>query len=184
MEDLLSLMQVRTAVPFGYLIFWLAWLSVSFWAAKNVVQQCWTKRYRSARLYVALGLLFLSSLFLYSNIRFDAYLNMNPLFAEADVIGEWQDGDSQFTLLQNGRAILNLNDEYKRRLGLENGEAYWQKHYDFNIRIGSNRKGRGPDTAVLRVISFNGKFRIIVDDYEDPDMWDGNLGFKRENLAN
>jgi len=182
MDELISTMQFRTAIPFGYLIFALILLISSLWAAKSIFHLCWKKNFRSVKLYFALGLLLVNSAYAYVNIAFEHDLNLNPTFVEADVFGEWQDGNSRLSLLKDGTAVLNLDKEYRTRLGLENGKGYWNKHQDFEISIGKGQKESGSKSAFLRVVIFNSKYRII--DYpEDGDMWDGDLGFKRENIV-
>lgn len=179
MEDLFSILLIRTAIPFGYLIYAVMWLVVSLWAIVTIVRLCWTGRFGSIKLYVASALLFLSAATIYSNMMFDKYLDLNPGFADADIIGTWRDGNSEFTLLETGRTIIDLTDEHRYRLDVENGEGTWQKIYDFNIKISDAQEKPGSKTGLLRVIRFNEKYRIIIDDFDDPDMWDGDLGFKR-----
>ena len=183
MDDLISAIQFRTALPFGYLIFALIWLTISLWATKNIIQLCWKKKFRSIKLYLASGILLVSSAYAYVNIAFEEYLNINPLFVEADVFGEWQDGSSSFSLLQDGTAVLKLDKEYRTRLGMENGKGYWYKHQDFYISISNAQKESSSKSVLFRVVNFNGKYRVIADYPSDPDQWDGDLGFKLQDIV-
>jgi len=183
MDNLISVIQFRTSVPFGYLIFALIWLMISLWAAKNIIQLCWKKKFRSVKLYIASGILLVNSAYAYVNIAFEEYLNLNPLFVEADVFGEWQDGNSSFSLLQDGTAVLKMDKEHRTRLGLENGKGYWYKHQDFYISIGNAQKESSSKSVLLRVVNFNGKYRVIADFPLDPDEWNGDLGFKRQDIV-
>jgi len=184
MNELIPAIQFRTDLPFGYLIFWLTWLMISLWAAKNVIQLCWKKKFRSVKLYIASVLLLVNSAYLYVDITIEEYLDYNPRFVEADMFGEWQDESSSFSLLQDGTAVLNLDKEHRTLLGLENGKGYWHKHQSYYISIGKGQKESSSKSVLFRVISFKGKYRLII--AIDPlvlDGWNGDLGFKREDFV-
>jgi hypothetical protein len=34
--------------------------------------------------------------------------------------------------------------------------------------------------TLLRVLRYGSELRIIVEDFEDPDVWDGHLGFGKQ----
>lgn len=181
MEEFISLIQFRTAAPFGYLIFFIVCLSVGIWAIKNIVRLCWLKDFKKPKLYVALGLLMLESAYIYINIANSEMINMNPVFSESDIVGNWVDGESTITLSQDGKATIQLGRKYLSRLQIDNGDGYWRKQQDFNIFIGSNTVDTVSKTGVLRVITCNNKYRIIIENH-DPDMWDGDIGFKRKSM--
>ncbi len=182
MDSFISFMQLRTAIPFGYAIYAILWLLFSFWAVKNIIQCIWTKKYREKRLYLASALLLFNLVYLYFNIAFGGYLEFNPHFTRTDIIGEWQDGDSKIVFQKDGKLILNIEDSYQARLNVKNGDGYWQRYFDFNIQISNTKERLNSNDHFLRVIVFNGKYRIIIDDFDDPDLWDGGLDFVKKEL--
>jgi len=172
MDDFLSLIQFRTAMPFGYLFFFLFWLYVGVWSIKKIYKCLRAKEFTKPKLYIAATILLLNLSYMYSNVLFTEALNFNPFFKEADVVGKWIDGESSIELLANGQVTLKLNKDYEERLHLISGSGSWYKEYDFNIIISNSSH------TVMRVIKYNQEYRMIVDDYGDPDAWDGSLGFK------
>ena len=176
MEDFVSKIQFSTAIPFGYLIFSIAWFSVMFWAAKNIFIQCWKKNYFNKKLYLSFIVAFLGAAYLYSSIIYSNNLDMNPSFKEEHLLGSWEYNESNLELHSGGTAKLQFSESLKKRTGLVNGEGYWYKYQDFTIIISSNVDSQ--TNSQFRVIKYADSYRIIVDDYDDPDMWDGHLGFK------
>lgn len=110
---------------------------------------------------------------------------MNPLFEEADTVGEWRDGDSSFILFDDGAAEIKISKSHLRRLQIENGNGVWRRYQDFTVQIQNENsqflpmQGGFNRPPLLRVIKFRDEYRIIVQDYVDPDFWDGKLGFKK-----
>jgi hypothetical protein len=47
------------------------------------------------------------------------------------------------------------------------------------LLIGFNWDESRTKRAQLRVLRYDSELRIIVEDFEDPDIWDGHLGFRR-----
>jgi hypothetical protein len=182
MDEFISIIQFHTAIPFGYLLFSLLWLSVVAWALKNIVSTLWSRRFRGLRIYIAGCLLVVSFGYVYASIRYSENINMNPFFQESALVGEWSYGGSKLVLKPDGIATINLSKSLLARLGIDNGDGYWRKEGDFNLVLGSAAVNFESKNGMLRVIQYAEKYRLIIEDYEDPDMWDGSLGFKQKNM--
>lgn len=85
-------------------------------------------------------------------------------------------------LKPSGTAKITFSSSLLARLNVDNGEGCWGKDGDFNLVLGSSRVDSASKNGLLRVMQYAGKYRLIVEDYEDPDMWDGSFGFKRKNM--
>lgn len=179
MDEFISLIQFRTAIPFGYLLFSIAWLVLTVSGIITILVLAWKKKYRSPKLYLMLSLVALNFGYAYVNIYYGSDLDLNPLFSESELIGEWGDGKSKMLLLENGKAKLFLSPKHRKRLEIDNGSGYWYKENNFNLIIGSNERDRESKNALFRVIKYGKNYRIIIEDYEDLDQWDGGLGFKQ-----
>jgi hypothetical protein len=182
MDGFISIIQLHTAIPFGYLLFLLLWLGVVVWAVKNIFSNLWAKSFRGPKMYVAVSLLVVAVGYAYAIIRYSENINMNPFFKESVLVGEWTYGSSKLVLKPEGIASINFSNPLLARLGIDNGEGYWRKEGDFNLLLGSTAVNFESKNGILRVIQFAGKYRLIIEDYEDPDMWDGSLGFKQKNM--
>jgi len=182
MDEFISIIQFHTAIPFGYLLFSLLWLGVVVWAVKNALSGLWAKRFREPKMYIAGSLLVIAVGYAYASIRYSENINMNPFFKESVLVGEWAYGNSRLVLEPEGVATINFSNPLLARLGIDNGEGYWRKEGDFNLVLGSAAVNFESKNGILRVIQYAGKYRLIIEDYEDPDMWDGSLGFKQKNM--
>ncbi len=182
MDEFISIIQFHTAIPFGYLLFSLLLLGVVVWALKNIVSNLWTKKLRGPKLYIAVILLIAAIGYTYASIRYSENINMNPFFNESALVGEWNYGNSELVLKPDGTAKISLSDSLLERLNIDNGEGYWRKDGDFNLVLGSDAVNFVSKNGKLRVIQYAEKYRLIIEDYEDPDMWDGSLGFKQKNM--
>ena len=182
MDEFISLIQFHTAIPFGYLLFSLFWLAVVAWALKNVLGSLWRKRVREPKMYFAGGLLVLAFGYAYASLIYSENLNMNPFFNESDLVGEWEYSGSKLMLKPDGTARIGLTKSLRSRLNIDNGEGYWRKEGDFNLIVGSNPVNSTSKNGMLRVIQYAESYRLIVEDYDDPDMWDGSLGFKHKSM--
>lgn len=103
---------------------------------------------------------------------------MNPIFNQSDLVGEWKYGRSKLLLKSDGTAEISVSNSMQLKLGIDNGEGYWRKNGDFNLVLGSNAVNFTSKNTVFRVIQYAGNYRLVIGDYEDPDIWDGDLGFK------
>ena len=182
MDEFISSIQFHTAVPFGYLLFFMAWISLCIWAIKNITTMVWRREFRSVKLYAMMILLVVNFGYAYASIIYSENIDLNPSFSEMDLVGEWVDGSSKVVLSKEGKAELYLSKDHLARLEIENGSGYWYKEHDFNILIGSTAVHNVSKSGVLRVIKYGESYRIIIEDYGDRDMWDGHLGFKRKYM--
>jgi len=182
MDEFISRIQFHTAIPFGYLLFSLLWLGTVVWAIKNIVSNLWARNFRGPKIYIAGSLLIVAVGYAYASIKYSVNINMNPFFQESVLVGEWDYGNSKLVLNPDGTAKINLSNSLLTRLNIDNGEGYWRKEGDFNLVLGSNAVNFVSENGLLRVIQYADKYRLIIEDYEDPDMWDGSLGFKRKNM--
>ncbi|WP_027710130.1 hypothetical protein [Zooshikella ganghwensis] len=80
-----------------------------------------------------------------------------------------------------GTATINFSNSLLARLDINNGDGYWRKEGDFNLVLGSTAVNLKSKSGMLRVIQYAEKYRLIIEDYEGLDMWDGSLGFKKTN---
>lgn len=182
MDEFISIIQFHTAIPFGYLLFSALWLGIVVWALKNTISNFWSKNFRRPKLYIAGCILVVAVGYAYASIKYSENLNMNPFFQESTLVGEWEYGSSTLVLKPDGRAKISLSNSLLARLNIDNGEGYWRKEGDFNLVLGSNAVNFVSKNGLLRVIQYSNKYRLIIEDYEDPDLWDGSLGFKRKNM--
>ncbi len=169
-------------MPFGYLLFSLLWLGVVVWAVKNIVSNLFAKRFHGPKMYIAGGLLIVAVGYAYASVRYSENINMNPFFKESALVGDWTYGNSKLVLMPEGIAVINFSNSLLEKMGIDNGEGYWKKEGDFNLVLGSTVVNFESKNGILRVIQYAGKYRLIIEDYEDPDMWDGSLGFKQKNM--
>lgn len=89
MDELISIIQLRSAIPFGCLLFSLLWLGVVVWALKNFVSNLWKKKFLRPKGYIAGCLLVVAFGYAYASIRYSENINMNPFFKEPVLVGEW-----------------------------------------------------------------------------------------------
>jgi hypothetical protein len=119
----------------------------------------------------------LVAVFLHASIRNS--VEINPVFEESDILGDWEDSDSQLRLSQDGKLSFKLAPRYSKKSDhILSGEGSWAREGDFNIRIVTNIPMNF--SLYMRVIQFNGNYRIIHEDFEDFDEWDHHLGFQRK----
>ncbi len=178
MEKIILLFQFRTGLPFGYLFFSLFLLLITGLSLKTIVLSIVNKKITYTFFISILGLIFSSSFF-YANLYFEDNLELNPTFSSNDIIGTWKDNNSGFELLNDGKAFLKFSPKHVKRLGLKNGSGYWFRYQDFSIKIGFDGQKKS-NYGILRVIKDGNEYRIIIEDFDDPDMWDGHLGFKKQ----
>ena len=181
MDEFISIIQFRSAMPFGYLLFTLVWLSVVAWSLKNILSNLLGKKFYSPRLYITGSLLVVCIGYVIASVKYSENINMNPFFNESDLVGEWNYGSSNLVLKPDGTAEINLSKSLLERLDIDNGEVYWRKKGDFNLVLWSNEVNFVSNNRMLRVIEYADKYRLIIEDYDDLDMWDGSLGFKQKN---
>ena len=179
MEKYSEYLQFSTAVPFGYLIFYTLCLVAWFWGVKNIISSIRRRNFSSVGFLggnLAAG--FVSMLF-FADLIFSTGLELNPSFGHSEVVGSWADGNSHIQFRPDGTAHFALEKIYADRLGVISEEGTWKKWQDFTIRIADNNSAR--PLPLLRVIKKYDEYRIIVEDFDDFDMWDHHLGFKKSS---
>lgn len=173
---MLEKLVFRTAIPFGYAAFWSGLLLVAVIGLVLAISSAIVPRLRPWGLVVGVGMLSVVGAFVAANIWFDAAVEMNPFPVDRAVLeGTWRDGDAVLVFRSDGTFRLDPGWLADRLKG-HNSHGEW-KLDDWNLTLLENG---GRPLAPLRVIRFRREYRIIVDDFEDPDMWDGRLGFRRE----
>lgn len=178
MERILELMQVRTAVPFGYLAFAMMLCVVAAAGLLLFVAGLFLRKSILGRVMAVVGWVVFCGVVvvIVANLLFDSRLNMNPTRVTSEaLIGEWLDGKTSLRLAADGSFTLQASGRLIRRLGTRNASGNWSQH-DSRLHL---RTTSGQELSPLRVIQFGKQYRIIVDDFGDPDEWDGRLGFKR-----
>ena len=115
---------------------------------------------------------------LFANIVFEQNLDMNPMFKEADIVGTWQDDQSRLEFAANKQVIFQFDNAYKSRVPVFAGNGTWSRKDDFEIIITINAKTS--KLYPLRVIKVGRNYHLILEDFDDPDLWDHHLGFKKK----
>lgn len=177
MESILELLQFRSAAPFAYLGF--CCVSVSAVAAGTVlIVQGLRKRPRS-RWRIAVGAIVLCGMAVQftANLVFDSMIEFNPSpINKQDLEGLWFDGGTSLQLNADGTFDLKAKEPLAARIGATQATGTWSIG-DWNLRL---ETASGTSLTPLRVIQFGKTYRLIIEDYGDPDCWDGRLGFGRQ----
>lgn len=176
---MLEMLAFRTAAPFGYIAFWGGLLLVASIGLALAVSAAVRPRLRPWGFVVGLGLLSAVGVFAGANIWFDVALELNPHPIDgSEILGTWRDGNAVLIVDLDGTFRLDpgwLAD----RLGGGSSQGRWILD-DWNLDLFEDT---GRNVARLRVIQFAREYRIIVNDFGDPDVWDGRLGFRLERGA-
>jgi hypothetical protein len=178
METLARIFVIRTGVPLGYLFAFLFLFGITLGGLVLSVACLVIKRRR--RLFLATGLAACAfgSFVIGVNIWFDRVFTMMPSGLSGTVlVGEWSDSDATLRLKPDGSFDLVAGEQLSRKLRVTEARGTWRFHPFANIVLNDDRNRKLPDLAV---VSFRGELRIIVNDFVDPDFWDGRLGFRRK----
>ena len=106
----------------------------------------------------------------------DVKTEFNPIVDRQELVGKWEYSNCILTLSYDNTYYINVeNEELKKRLRVKSSTGHWTKA-DWNLDLNDNS---GNQLTNLRVIKFNNEYRIIIEDFLDFDMWDGDLGFKK-----
>ena len=176
MDELLRFFAFRTAIPCGYLIFFLAAALACAAALGLLVIGVFKKRWKLVTASaIFLGL---AAVWVVGNIAFETALELNPIIQQADLIGVWQSDGSRLQVNSNGTFLFSTTDEHSE-FGIPPTAGTWKFQPISTIEITDARGRRLPD---LLVISFRGRLHIIRA-FEDPDMWDGSLGLAKRPAA-
>jgi energy-coupling factor transporter transmembrane protein EcfT len=171
-DDFLRLFAFRTGLPCGYLIFFLFG---AFWCfAATVVFIIGIIRRRVLLIAVPAMFLLLAATFVVGNVLYERALNLNPSVTEGGLAGTWKTPHSTLILRPDGSYQLRVGEDVARDFGTSFSAGRWQAE-SFGVRL---LDGSGKPFSKLRAITFRGKLHLILD-FEDPDAWDGDLGFAR-----
>jgi hypothetical protein len=177
MERILELLQFRSALPFAYLGFCCATVSVVAVAVSLIVWGM-LKRPRS-RWRIAIGAIVLcgTAVQFAAILVFDSMIEFNPSpVNRQDLHGLWSDRGTTLQVNADGTFDLKAKEPLAARIGATEATGTWTLG-DFNLYL---KTASGASLTPLRVIQFGSSFRLIVDDFDDPDWWDGRLGFRRQ----
>jgi hypothetical protein len=157
MMDLLSRCRVTTGLPFGYFIIYAS-LAGAFLGGALA---CWHTRNRGARTAAGVVAVLAAARF-GSAIAAEVLVPVewNPAIEQSSLVGTWTDGSRRLELEADGRFSLTEGQERQGSWTLD----------DWNLSLGGAR---------WRVIRARGTERILRDWPEDPDLWNGDLGFRR-----
>jgi hypothetical protein len=157
MMDLLSHCRLSTALPLGYLLITL-FLGT---AILGGALAWWRFRPRPlGRVAGAVALIAAARLCLAVAAEVLIPVDLGPVVSQASLVGIWTKGSSRLELRVDGSYRLTDGRESQGTWTLSQG----------NISLGG---------AQWRVIQARGTDRIVRDWPEDPDLWDGDLGFQR-----
>lgn len=176
MDTVMSALQVRTEIPFGYLLFAVGWVVGMSALAVIMLGGIHRRKFANVGFFASAAGFCLGALIFIANIVFPDRMEYNPLFSGEDLIGSWVHGASYIDFDSESAAIFSLEPEMRNRLGVANGDGSWEKTGDFGISVGNESPSQ---TAILRVVRYGDELRIIIQDFSDFDMWDGDLGFRK-----
>lgn len=158
MTELLSRLRLASGIPFGMLVF-LAWLVglgvVGIVGAFRLRRRAW--RVAAAALAVLAGGRL--ALGIASELLLDE--DLNPVVRPAQLVGSWRDGAQTLA--------LHPDQTFQMRGPTTRTGAWELRDQELSL-----------DGMKARVIKVNGAYRIVPSFPEDPDLWDGSLGFARE----
>jgi hypothetical protein len=158
MTDLLSQLRLTSGLPFGMLIM-LAGLGGMTIIGLVLVFRLRKRRLRVAALLLAMAAGGRLALGIASEVLIEE--DLNPAVREGDLVGSWRDG---------AQALALHPDLTFQLVGPTSRTGTWELH-DQELSLGG---------VNARVIKVNGLYRIVPSFPEDPDLWDGRLGYARE----
>ncbi len=178
MENLLLLLQFNPQVPYGHLLSTTAWIVVSLGVLLFVLRSIRLGGLATRRTGIGIIALLLSTPVTYANLTIPDAVDFNPNFTAADLVGNWKMEGSQLQLESDGTANFRLEPKFSTRSGLGNGKGIWKKISDGNISAANTPPLTGK--ALLRIIRHRREIRIIIEDTDTPQLWDGDLGFRKQ----
>ncbi len=111
-----------------------------------------------------------------ANVLFESMIEFNPSAVNRqDLHGLWSDRGTTLQVNADGTLDLKAKQPLATRIGATQATGTWSID-DWNLRL---RTASGTSLTLLRVIQFGKTYRLIIEDYGDPDCWDGRLGFRR-----
>lgn len=174
-EALIEFFAVHTGAPFGYLLHFLLLLIFAVYSIIQLLKFLMPRFRKSAKPLIGGILAVYVALTLYADIELNGYEWNNHYATEADLVEEWKDGSSILNLNKSGTFQAVFNKNHSARIGFKEGKGTWYVN-DSAIFLSLS-----PKRISLRVTKFRNLYRLIIDDFGDPDMWNGKLGFKRKS---
>jgi hypothetical protein len=158
MEEMLSQLRLASGMPFGLLFILVSLVGLAFIGVVGALRL----RRRTWRIAAA-GVALLAATRLALGIASEVLVqeDLNPVVRPSELVGSWRDG-AQVLALHAGHTFELLGP--KTRTGT------WELH-DQELWL---------DGMKARVIKVNSAYRIVPSFPEEPDLWDGRLGFARE----
>jgi hypothetical protein len=164
-DDFLRFFAFRTGLPCGYLLFFAVGFSISVTALVAVVAGLRLKPPGAVVLACA-------AVWVCGNVAYDLALDLNPMTDAESVSGVWRWNGATLQLHSNGAYELDPGSA-----PLHSGRSVGHWTLDgLELHLIDNR---GQSALDLRPITFRGRLHLMVDPHEDPDSWDGDLGFSR-----
>lgn len=117
----------------------------------------------------------------YSIPDYGSVQEWNPYVAPDEIAGEWYKGDFHLTLFSDGYYEFEGSAEDAKQYNIQEKEGTWLLQ-GWAIRMHPKGPWRHGAMAEMRVVIADSAFRIIKA-FEDPDLWDGDLGFERTPTA-
>mgnify|MGYP001545713214 CR=1 FL=1 len=189
-EFLIETFTIRTGMPFGYILFLgIIFILFCYSILQFIKYAILSKRSKSHPL-IAFVLFGFSALVVWVSIVSEG-IEYNPTdITVSDICGRWRDGESELLFYANGKyQSFFKSHNYQKRLGIKQNYGYWYLN-DYQIFMYADQKQKqtvnnpGRNHAEFwqprfRVLKVNGRYRLILDDFVDLDLWDGRLAFKK-----
>ncbi len=102
-------------------------------------------------------------------------IEWNPSVNETEIIGKWKCNDSILIINSNKTFRFINGQDLTPKVGINLTQGFWEKAV-FNLDLIDKS---GTKLTAFRIIKVSNQFRIIIDNYSEPDLWDGNLDFIR-----
>jgi hypothetical protein len=173
--DFLRFFVVRTAFPFGYLLFvGIPLLGATALGIALLVRDV-RARPRSGRMRLSWGLVILAGVAVYVgfNEAYERALDLNPVVSGPELAGAWRDGPSTLELRPDGTYRCGTGRDACEALGVV---GRWV--YDGSFALSFTPEGNARRRVFWRVVRYAGTLRL-TSAFQDPDEWDGVLTFAR-----
>lgn len=162
----------QTALPFGYLLQGVVLLGVTIGGFALLGRSLLRRERQSAAL--GAGLLLVVGTCVGIAASLESVDQWNPRPDRDALLGRWEDAGMHLELLPDSTFRLDASDRFVRQTGFSAPAGTWTLD-DFNLDL---RASEGNSIVDLRVVVSSGVYRIIVQP-DEPDVWDGRLGFAR-----
>ncbi|TNE36610.1 MAG: hypothetical protein EP347_10565 [Alphaproteobacteria bacterium] len=181
-ETIFQLFHATSAIPFGFLFLSIFWLSITFAGIIGTIAAFFRRKHRLSLALGSILLLAMSGLLATAEVFSATYLDMNPRVTDEELQGTWLDGNSVITLHDDLSATLELSKSNQRKLDFHSNVATWYRATDFSIILEAPNTAGTHEIVEMRIIGFKDQL-YLTKEFDDPDMWDSNLGFKKRSLS-